>query len=80
MTVDVLLFAAYAEVLGRERLSLVMPASTTAGDVLRAVLELAGERPLPPSPLLAVNERYAPSGQALLPGDLVAIIPPVAGG
>ena len=49
----------------------------TALHQLRA---LDAERRLPPSPLVAVNERYARLDQVLHPGDEVAVIPPVAGG
>lgn len=80
MTVTVLLFASYAEALGVERLTLQLPERGTAADVLARVRALADGRALPPSPLLAVNERYASPEQPLKDGDEVALIPPVAGG
>ena len=80
MTVTVRLFASYAEVLGRSQLELTMPDGSTVGDVVRSVNELPGGGALPPAPLVAVNYTYASSARALVNGDEIAIIPPVAGG
>ena len=78
--VRVLLFASYAEALGASEVPLVLAAPATAGDALAAIrASAAGER-LPPRPLLAVNERYAAAGHRLADGDVIAVIPPVAGG
>jgi molybdopterin converting factor small subunit len=80
LRVRVLLFASYAEALGASEIPLVLAAPATAADALAAVRAgVAGER-LPPSPLLAVNERYAAAGHLLADGDVIAVIPPVAGG
>jgi molybdopterin converting factor small subunit len=49
-------------------------------DVLAQVKTLAVGHALPPSPLVAVNQRYASPGDRINAGDEVAIIPPVAGG
>jgi molybdopterin converting factor small subunit len=80
MTVRVLLFAAYADALGRDALDLALPAGATAADALAAVRALPGAERLPARPLLAVNERWAAAERALADGDEVAIVPPVAGG
>lgn len=48
----------------RAALALVSPASARLGRRL----------------LVAVNERYAGDGDAVRPGDVVAFLPPVAGG
>lgn len=80
MTVNVLLFASYADVLGTNQLELELEPGATAGDVLGHVQAMPGARRLPQNPLLAVNERYARRDKVLEPGDAVAIIPPVAGG
>jgi molybdopterin converting factor subunit 1 len=80
VTVEVLLFASFAEALGQHRLSLQLGPGATAGDVLAEVLSRAPAASLPRRPLLAVNERYAPAERHLKPGDVVAIVPPVAGG
>ena len=80
MTVTVLLFASYAESLGKNQLVLELPAGSTSGDVLDHVHVLRGAARFPLAPLLAVNERYVRRDHVLTPGDEVAIIPPVAGG
>jgi molybdopterin converting factor subunit 1 len=80
MTVNVLLFASYADMLGMNQFELELDAGATAGDVLGHVQAMPGARRLPQNPLLAVNERYARRDKVLEPGDAVAIIPPVAGG
>jgi molybdopterin converting factor subunit 1 len=80
MTVNVLLFASYADTLGTDALSLELEPGATVRDVLARVRELPGADRLPREPLVAVNDRYARSGQVIAAGDQVAIIPPVAGG
>ena len=80
MTVNVLLFASYAESLGTHQFELELPAGATAGDVLGHIQSMPGADRLPQNPLVAVNERYARKDKALEAGDNVAIIPPVAGG
>ena len=80
MTVTVLLFASYADALGRPEIDLSLPAGATVADAVRRVAALPGGDRVPGSPLVAVNERYALLDQRLAPGDEVAIIPPVAGG
>ncbi|HYV97630.1 MAG TPA: MoaD/ThiS family protein [Gemmatimonadaceae bacterium] len=76
----VLVFARYADVLGSGTVTVELPSDATAGDVLSAVRALPGADQLPPSPLIAVNQRYAALSQPVRPGDEVALIPPVAGG
>ena len=80
MTVNVLLFASYADSLGTSALALEMAEGATVGDVVARVREMPGASRLPSEPLVAVNERYAKRDRVLAPGDEVAIIPPVAGG
>ena len=80
MTITVLLFASYAEALGATSLELDLGSNATVDDVLQSLRRLPGAERLPPSPLIAVNERYAKRDSALAPGDEVAVIPPVAGG
>ena len=80
MAIDVLLFASYADVLGGDRITLDLPIGASVRDVLDCVARLPGADRLPPAPLVAVNQRYAPAHQRLAVGDEVAIIPPVAGG
>lgn len=79
-SINVLLFARYADELGSDTVTVSLPAGATAADVLHAVRSLPGAERLPPQPLVAVNERYASLSDPVRPGDEVAIIPPVAGG
>lgn len=76
----VLLFARYADELGGESVIVTLPATATAADVLAAIRALPGAERLPPSPIVAVNQRYARPADAVRPGDEIALIPPVAGG
>lgn len=80
MTVTVLLFASYAEAIGRTSLELDVESGSTVNDVVLKVRAMTGDQRLPPAPMVAVNERYASSTSVLCPGDEVALIPPVAGG
>ena len=80
MTVTVLLFASYADALGRDSIDVQLAAGATVADLLSSVAGLPGGDRLPPQPLVAVNRSYAPTRQALAAGDEVALIPPVAGG
>lgn len=80
MTVRVLLFASYADAVGRDELTLDLADGAVVDDVVMRIREMAGGRALPPAPLLAVNAVYAKGGQTINAGDEVAIIPPVAGG
>jgi molybdopterin converting factor subunit 1 len=79
VTVTVLLFASFADALGRSRLDITIPAGATVGDTVAQVHAAAGHR-LPLTPLVAVNEEYARYDHVLVDGDEVALIPPVAGG
>ncbi|MGH7626627.1 MAG: MoaD/ThiS family protein [Gemmatimonadaceae bacterium] len=75
-----LLFASYADMLGRETVEMTLPAGATAADALAWLRALPGGEALPPAPLLAVNLEYARAETALNSGDELAVIPPVAGG
>ena len=79
MVVKVLVFASYAEALGRREMALSLPPGATVGDCLAEVQRQAGGR-VPAAPLVAVNRVYARPEQPLAEGDEVALIPPVAGG
>ena len=80
MTVSVLLFASYAELLGRSTVELSLAPGATVADVVAAVGRLANGAWLPAAPLVAVNEVYARLDAPVTAGDEVALIPPVAGG
>lgn len=80
MTVTVLLFASYADVLGRSSVAVEVPAEATVRDVIDRLMRWPGAERLPPAPMVAVNQRYAGLDQRVGATDEVAIIPPVAGG
>jgi molybdopterin converting factor small subunit len=80
MSVTVLLFATYADALGAQSVSLDLPPEATVADVLAEIGRRPGGEQLPPSPLVAVNQRYAAVTAPVRSGDEVALIPPVAGG
>jgi len=82
MRVRVLYFAAVRELVGLEEEVLELPASIrTVGDF---VAFLADQRPPLAGALSSVriarNEVFADAGEALGEGDVLALIPPVAGG
>ena len=80
MTVTVLLFASYADALGKTSIELEIAPGSTVRDVLGALAQLPGGDRLPPRPLVAINEHYAAASAELRGGEEVAVIPPVAGG
>ncbi len=80
MSVRVLLFASYAEALGRDEVAVETPSGATVADVLAHLRTMPGADRLPPQPLVAINARYARVGDLVHAGDEVAVIPPVAGG
>ncbi len=80
-TVTVLAFGAVADVVGAPRLDLVLSEESCVSDVLQRVLDqypgLASRRTVL---RVAVNGVYAAEADRVLPGDELALIPPVAGG
>jgi len=80
MTVTVLLFASYADALGKSVIELDVKPGSTVRDILGTLSSMPGGDRLPPRPLVAVNEEYASASTPLNGGEEVAVIPPVAGG
>ena len=80
MTVTVLLFASYAEAVGRSSMELELQSGATVRDVIEHVRGIRSIAELPSAPMVAVNEQYASRDRQLRQGDEVALIPPVAGG
>lgn len=81
MTVRVLLFATYADLLGRASVEVALPLPATVADVLSRLRDLdpmAGQ--LPPRPLVAVNQVHARLESPVADGDELALLPPMAGG
>ena len=80
MSVNVLLFASYADALGAPSVSVDLPDEATVADVLAAIAKRPGAELLPALPLVAVNQRYAATTARVNAGDEIALIPPVAVG
>ncbi len=81
MQVHTLFFAAYRETVGCSRLSLTLPDGASAADLIGSLRARGAPFDgLPPAPAVAVNERYSPLDTPLAHDDVVALIPPVAGG
>jgi len=80
MKVRALFFASYAEAFGRAEQAIELQAGATVSDFVAAIRSDPAAKGVPPSPLVAVNQRYARPETPLADGDEVALIPPVAGG
>jgi molybdopterin converting factor subunit 1 len=81
MLVRSLFFASYRDLAGSAELEVELPAEARVDDLV-AHLRRPGSplEALPARPAVAVNMEYAPLATALRDGDVVAFIPPVAGG
>ena len=80
ITLDVLLFASYADAAGVDRVRVSVADGARVADLVEAVRAAAPGIPLPARPLVAVNHRYARPEETVRTADEVALIPPVAGG
>lgn len=78
--VTVHLFASYADSFGASQVKIELPSRTTVADLITELRSRPGAYVLPPSPRVAVNQKFAGPDQILLPEDEIALIPPVAGG
>lgn len=76
MHIDVRLFAVLRERAGADEITLELPDGARVADALAALGEITEGVPV----VMAVNREYADDGQALAPGDELALIPPVSGG
>ena len=74
MTLRVLLFASYADALGRDALDVALPEGATVGELVSRIGAMPGGNRLPPRPLVAVNHGYAEYAQALRAGDEVTTL------
>ena len=79
-SVQVLLFARYAELLGTARLSVSLERVTTVGELVTYLQALPGGNSLPEQLFVAVNLKQTGFGHRLEAGDEVALLPPMAGG
>jgi molybdopterin converting factor small subunit len=79
--IRMLAFAGARDVIGHPEVDLAAPAPCTVDELLAHVCEAyPGLGPHKKSLRLAVNGTYANGSDHVLPGDEVALIPPVAGG
>jgi len=79
MVLSVLCFASWGDALGPV-VSIDLAEGSTVEELLERLRATAGPDIALPSPMIAVNRRYAEPGTVLRAGDEVAVIPPVAGG
>ncbi len=80
MRIRTLFFATYRDLAGTDELELELDPGSTAGDLVRRLRATGELHRLPPEPVVAVNQAYAPLAAPLADGDEVALLPPVAGG
>ncbi|MBA3659228.1 MAG: MoaD/ThiS family protein [Gemmatimonadales bacterium] len=80
VTLRVLLFGSYADVLGRESLEIILDAPARIRDAIEILRRLPGGDRLPPKPLCALNLEHSTPDASLSPGDELAVLPPLAGG
>jgi len=80
VTVRVLLFASYAELLGSDALELVLESPARVGDALTRLRAFPGGERLPSKPLCALNLTQVEPDTLLGSGDELAILPPLSGG
>jgi molybdopterin converting factor subunit 1 len=81
MVVNLLYFASFRDLAGRNEESVELPDGTRVRDlwerVTRSLPRLSGYPAMPPA---AVNHEYVDGDHVLRDGDEVAFLPPVAGG
>lgn len=81
MEIRILLFAAVAEALGQRSITLQLPSPASVRDVIQHL-----EHAYPHASelirvaVIARNQEYAAWDETVLPGDEIALIPPVSGG
>ncbi len=81
LTVRVLFFASWKEVVGGPETDLSLPPGSTAADAMEAIVaRWPGLASRATHATLAINQTYAAGDQALNDGDELAIVPPVSGG
>lgn len=78
--VRALLFARYAELLGREAFDLELAAGATVGDAVHQLRQLPGGAVLPSRPLVARALAQVALEAPVEEGDELAILPPMCGG
>jgi len=80
VTVRVLLFASYAELLGSDALEIMLENPARVSDALERLRAFPGGERLPSKPLCALNLTQVEPDTLLGSGDELAILPPLSGG
>jgi molybdopterin converting factor subunit 1 len=81
MKVRTLLFARYRDLAGTDHVTVELPDSATARDLIDELRAAGpGLAQLPAEPAIAINLTYAALDTMLRDGDEIALIPPVSGG
>ena len=80
VTIRVLLFASYAELLGSDALEMVLESPARVSDALARLRAFPGGERLPAKPLCALNLTQVEPDTLLGAGDELAILPPLSGG
>ena len=80
VSVRALLFASYAQIVGRGAVTLSLSAPATVRSALDELRSLPGGQRLPEHPLVAVNQTHASLDTPLSANDELAIRPPRSGG
>ena len=81
MRCEILLFAQLTEVVGADRLTMEIDEGSTVGDLLEKLCARhEGIAAIRDQVAVAVDERYCAPDTPLLPGQVLALIPPVSGG
>jgi molybdopterin synthase sulfur carrier subunit len=80
LTIQVLLFGSYADMLGQDTVELPLPNPATIADAVARLRCLPGGERIPPRPLCALNLSQVPVDTPLSADDELAILPPLAGG
>jgi len=79
--VELLLFAQIREAFGVNQMTVEAEATQTVGGLAKSLFKEKGFSQLESLPLLyGVNENYVKSDAVLKEGDVVSLMPPVAGG
>jgi|YNPMSStandDraft_1061717.scaffolds.fasta_scaffold01170_11 molybdopterin converting factor subunit 1 len=81
VTIHVRLFAIFREMVGMDHIALELPAGSTVSDLIQELSQRwPNLRSILKRSAIAINQEYASAQRPLMPGDEVALIPPVSGG
>jgi len=79
--VNVLFFASYSDLAGRESAEVIVGSPATVGDVVRQARAMfPGAERIPERPLVALNQTHSKLATPVADGDELALLPPMAGG